>query len=353
MLTLVGAEHTEETIYSASARGVGRLPKASNLTRTERGPHVTKIWSTATVHPRDRMAYWVDEICHNCQVDCEPRRGTAFFGEAALTDLAGVLQVGQGASSAQVFSRSPRQIARGNADFLQVTVQTSGRALVSQDGGEAVLEPGDLVLTDRTRPYQFTCDDDMSQTVLIVPRPLLMRRIGSAERFTAMRIDGNSGFGGLLSPMLRNLIEQQHHIQGEMPARVAENVLDLIATALLSVGEQAPISAGMTRVRVKFWIETHLAEELSGERIASACRLSVRHLNRVFAGEGTSLMHYVWGRRLARCRRDLTDPRMCHRPIGEIALAAGFKDLSHFSRAYRARYGRTAREEREALAGAN
>jgi AraC-like DNA-binding protein len=44
-------------------------------------------------------------------------------------------------------------------------------------------------------------------------------------------------------------------------------------------------------------------------------------------------MHYAWERRLVRCRRDLTDPPMSH---GEIAIAAGFKDLSHFSHAYRA-----------------
>jgi AraC-like DNA-binding protein len=30
---------------------------------------------------------------------------------------------------------------------------------------------------------------------------------------------------------------------------------------------------------------------------------------------------------------------MRHRHIGDIAFAAGFNDLSHFSRAYRARYG--------------
>jgi transcriptional regulator GlxA family with amidase domain len=75
----------------------------------------------------------------------------------------------------------------------------------------------------------------------------------------------------------------------------------------------------------------------------------VRHLNRLFAREQTSLMHYVWERRLARCRRDLKDPLMAHRPIGDIALSAGFKDLAHFSRAYRARYGRSASEDRAAL----
>jgi transcriptional regulator GlxA family with amidase domain len=39
---------------------------------------------------------------------------------------------------------------------------------------------------------------------------------------------------------------------------------------------------------------------------------------------------------------------MRHRSISEIAMASGFKELSHFSRAYRARYGRTARDDRAA-----
>jgi AraC-like DNA-binding protein len=41
----------------------------------------------------------------------------------------------------------------------------------------------------------------------------------------------------------------------------------------------------------------------------------------------------------ACCRRDLADPALRHRPITDIAFAAGFNDLSHFSRAYRERYG--------------
>jgi transcriptional regulator GlxA family with amidase domain len=78
--------------------------------------------------------------------------------------------------------------------------------------------------------------------------------------------------------------------------------------------------------------------------------LSVRHLNRLFAREGTSLMHHVWERRLARCHTDLTDPAIRARSITEIALAAGFNDLSHFSHSYRARYGCAPRETRDAAA---
>lgn len=305
------------------------------------------VWSTAQIHPRDRAAWWIDELSTYFQLDCEPQRGTPFFGQASMSEIAGGLQIGTGAASAQIGTRSSRHIARGDDHFI-VALTPTGRVSIGQDGREALFTGGDFTLTDRTRPYYFRSDGDFSRIMVFIPREALLRRIGSAERFTGVRIDGSKGFGGLLSPMLQRLPGQLADIPADMRPRVAENVLDLIATALLSGCEDAPVSAEATHVRIKFWIETHLAEELSGEIIAAACAMSVRHLNRLFAREGTSLMHHVWERRLARCRRDLLDPKMSHRQIGEIALSAGFKDLAHFSRAYRARYGRNAREDRTA-----
>jgi AraC-like DNA-binding protein len=145
----------------------------------------------------------------------------------------------------------------------------------------------------------------------------------------------------MLSPLLRALPARLETTTAHARHRVTDNILDLIATALLSQVEHGPLSPGMTLARVKLWIETHLGEPLSAERIAAGCRLSVRHLNRLFEREETSLMHHVWERRLARSHAELCDPAMRHRYIGEIAFAAGFNDLAHFSRAYRARYGCT------------
>ena len=307
---------------------------------------MTASWSTEQVHPRDRTPYWVDQICHGCQMDCEPRGGTAFFGQATIADLAGVLQVGSGHSTDQVLRRSPQQIARGDVEFFHVAVQASGRSLVSQDGYEIILEPGDFTLLDRSRPYQYTYNGEFSQIVLMMRRDLLSPRIGSAAPFTATRIDGTKDIGGLLSPMLRQLPALVISMPDAVRERVAQNIIDLIATALLSHGSRARVSSGMTLVRVKFWIETHLSGDLSAERIAAECKVTARHLNRLFAREDTSLMQYLLERRLARCRHDLTDATMRHRTISDIAIAAGFKDLSHFSRAYRARYGWTASDDR-------
>jgi AraC-like DNA-binding protein len=306
---------------------------------------MTLVWSTTQIHPRDRRAWWVDEMCAHCQVDCEPAQDARLFGQGTIADIGGVLQIGKGATSAQVITRSSRQIARGD-DRLFITLGASGRSLVSQHGREALLADGDFALTDRTHHYQIACDADVAQTVLMLPRDLLSQRIGPVERFTSARIDGRQGFGGLLSPMLQNLPDQLAAIAEDVQPRIAENVLDLIATALLSLDGETPRSAHMTCVRAKFWIETHLTEELSAERIAAACGVSVRHLNRLFMREEASLMQHVWHRRLDRCRRALSDDRMAHRTIGEIAFAAGFRDLSHFSHAYRARFGCSPRDQR-------
>ncbi|GAA2849981.1 hypothetical protein GCM10010472_03770 [Pseudonocardia halophobica] len=46
-------------------------------------------------------------------------------------------------------------------------------------------------------------------------------------------------------------------------------------------------------------------------------------------------------------RADLLDPTQRHRTISELAFDRGFVDASHFSRAFRARFGGTAREVRK------
>ena len=305
-----------------------------------------KVWSTAEVHPRDRLAYWIQGICNTIAgVECEPRRGARFFGHICSA-TAERLQAAKYSSSAQILTRTPRKIAQRPTDLLSLGIQMSGYGLGSQDGRDTELLPGDLVLYDMTRPLRLRFDSCFTRTTLLFPRSALERHIGASEQFIGTCIDGNTGIGAMLSPMLCELPSRLDVIPNAVRARVFDNVISLIATALLAQDESAHCSIGMTLVRVKLWVEVRLQHALSAEQISVGSGLSVRHLNRLFEREGTSLMRYVWERRLARCHRDLLDPAMRRRPVGEIAFAAGFSDLSHFSRAYRVRYGCAPRESR-------
>ncbi len=72
--------------------------------------------------------------------------------------------------------------------------------------------------------------------------------------------------------------------------------------------------------------------------------LLVRYLNRLFNAEQTSLMRYVWNRRLEKCRDELVQPGTGSQRVADIAMRWGFSDMSHFSRAFKARFGISPRE---------
>jgi AraC-like DNA-binding protein len=250
------------------------------------------------------------------------------------------------AKGVQSVTRSVRQITLAPAALLHITVQLAGHAHLSQDGRDVLLSPGDFALHDTTRPFHLTFDGDVVQTVLQMPRAALLPRLGASEYFTAVRIPGDTGIGGVLAPLLAALPTHATSICPGTRERFARNLLDILETALLPHGAHGSLSAEKTLTRVKLWIEMHLGEELSAECIATSCKLSVRHLNRLFEHKGNSLMRYVWERRLARCHRDLIDPAMRRRSVGEIAFALGFNDLSHFSRTYKAHYDCSPRDAR-------
>lgn len=301
-----------------------------------------KILSTSELHPRDRLDYWVEELSRNVTaVGCEPVRGQPFFGEIR-SDMVGCIGGMTYSSVAQTFGQ------RRPAEFFTLGLQLEGHGFASGAGRDLALNPGELMLYDASRPFRLTFDGRFVRTTLRFPREALLRRLGPAEHFIGRRIDGATGVAGILSPLLRELPSRAGTIPVAARERVADILLDLIAVVLLADIGEPPRGAGMILVHAKTWIEAHLGEPLTAEQIAAACRLSARHLNRLFARDGTSLMRHVWGRRLERCHRDLSDPAMRRRSIGEIAFAAGFNDLSHFSRAYRLRYSCGPRETRRA-----
>jgi AraC-like DNA-binding protein len=78
--------------------------------------------------------------------------------------------------------------------------------------------------------------------------------------------------------------------------------------------------------------------------VAAGTGLSARYINDLFRDEQTSLIRHVWQRRLENCRKELLSPLHSGHQISEIAMRWGFNDLSHFSRAFRQRFGCAPRE---------
>ncbi len=95
-------------------------------------------------------------------------------------------------------------------------------------------------------------------------------------------------------------------------------------------------------------MEANLQEPLPTDEIARLVGVSRRQLERLFKQHLDDMpSRYYVELRLVRARRLL---RHSGQSILQIALACGFASASHFSNAYRARFGHTPRDERSARA---
>ena len=91
-------------------------------------------------------------------------------------------------------------------------------------------------------------------------------------------------------------------------------------------------------------IESRLAGDLSLSRLAGEVGLSPYHFLRVFKQVlGVTPHQWLMARRLAAAARSLTETDS---PVTEVALDAGFADLSNFNAAFRRTFGVTPTEHR-------
>jgi len=104
-------------------------------------------------------------------------------------------------------------------------------------------------------------------------------------------------------------------------------------------------------MRIKETVERNVHDaDLTPATIAAELKLSARYINQLLEAEGTSLSRYIWSRRLDRCAEQLKDPALRAHGVSQIAMNNGFNDLSHFSKAFRIKFGVAPRDYRNAQA---
>lgn len=251
---------------------------------------------------------------------------------------------------AHVVQRTPELISRTTTgDFYKVSLMLAGASLVLQDGREAPLGPGDLALYDTTRPYTLVSDEGSRTAVVMIPRALIDLTPGLVSQLTAVRIDGHSGLGAIVGPLVASLAADLGQLATPAGGRLARHVVDAITTLLigeLDVGTESLSRRALMR-RICGWIDENLGDpDLTPTAIAAAHFISTRYLQDLFQREGTTVSAWVRERRLERCRRDLTDPARADLAIASIASHWGFVEPTHFSRVFREHFGRSPREER-------
>ena len=306
-----------------------------------------KHFSTDAVLPSERISYWKDAICSTfvrLDVQCDPR--LPFHSELGIrrTPQFDLISV---AGSAQKVSRSPRHVDDDRAESLIVMLQLQGDCIATQDGREVHLPARALTFLDSRRPYELRFPAPFRQTVVKVPVGVLEHRLGSLCAYTSRPVERQSRPGRLARIAILELGREQ---RDNVAVPLANIAFDLFGLALAEAGQRAPGRPRMAAMRVQWAKAQILASlrdpELSPAQVAARQGVSLRLLQRHFAAEGPGLAEFMLEQRLLRCRDALADASQSKRSITELALSWGFNDLSHFSTAYRRRFGHPPREAR-------
>jgi AraC-like DNA-binding protein len=313
---------------------------------------MSEILTTDSVAPEHRLAYWTDMICKTyVQLECDATARGHFDGEIRSHHLPG-LGLSVLRSAAQRVQRTPREIALATDEYFIVSVQTRGHGLISQDGRDALLEPGDFAIYDSTRPYVLNFDGDFEEIVLKLRGEQLKSVVRDTEKLTATKVSGRAGAGHLMINMIRTLSDEVDTLQPASAAAVAASVINILVAGLQSLpacsGVEPSALTAYHVARFKRLVDERLRDPaLSVAAIAAELGISVGHLHRLFACEPLPPSQYVWNRRLEACGRELLEPRRGKASVAEIAFGWGFNDAAHFSRAFRGRFGCSPREWRQ------
>lgn len=314
---------------------------------------MSQRFTTDGVDARDRLDFWNHAVCDAyVRLSCDTPTGDV-VGDIRIDTLA-TLQLSRVGSTAQRVRRTPSLIAAAAEDYFLVSIQTEGAGRVTQDGRDAVLAPGDFALYDSTRPYELRFDGAFAQFVLMLPGATLRSQLRGAPDLTARRVRGSRGAGHLMIEMIRTLATDIAVLEPAAAAAVAQGVEHILVAGLSSlVAEVSEPTLRARREQIKACARARLRDPgLSVASLAAQLHTSVSTLHRAFAGEPHSLTEWIWAQRLDAVRTELCRPASRHRTIGDIALSWGFADASHFSRVFRARFGRTAREVRRTAGAA-
>ncbi|MEU7924266.1 helix-turn-helix domain-containing protein [Micromonospora sp. NPDC049107] len=322
------------------------------------------VVDTTVLPSADRFEFWYALIAQETgPVHITSARLDDFVAYAQAIDL-GRIRLASLRYPSLLATRPGGLVRRAQADIYQLTLPLTGRSTLVQDRTEtALVAASHFTLLDTARPHIARHRADkpgLATTITVqIPYAALPLPPDRVRRLLATPMSSGSGVAGLLAHHLRSIAahpEQYEPNQAEMLGGMA---LDLLAATLAQRLDIEGVLSPETRhaalrARVVAFIDRHLdSAELNPRSVAAAHHISLRSLHRLFDGEATTPAELIRAKRLERCRRDLGNPLHARQPVHLIAARWGFPDKAHFSRLFRARYGRSPQAYRAAHTAAD
>ena len=305
-------------------------------------------WSTDAVPPQQRLDYWIGAICEGfLEMDVTSPRAGGFGATLESTPL-GAIGVNRVRGTAQDVYRTRRAIAHSRSNYYYLLCKTDSPWVAVQEERSARLLPGDVVLVDSRRCYAFHLLQSADTISLELPTAWVESWVPAAGDHVARRIDGRTGWGGVLSNFAQQL-SPEIAAKPPLPSALLTDQLGGLLSLALGQGPSEPDEGGRAVLRRRVLDATrerHAEPGLTAAGVARELGISERSLHRCLADGATTFATALTGFRMQVAQRMLGDARFDRLSIAEIGCRVGLSDASHFVRQCRRHLGQTPGELR-------
>jgi AraC-like DNA-binding protein len=237
-------------------------------------------------------------------------------------------------------------LLRDGDDSIGFVVAQSGELTARHLGREIRLAPGDATMMLMGATGGVGWSENSTLFDMLIPPVEWEARGARPEDWLMQRLSGKSDAMQLLRGYIRSLQRSGLTAFGNDLTLVRRHIIDLMvlaATPHQSVGESNLRAVAAAHLHAIFnHIASHFSDpELSPSKVAQTMRISTRYLQRLLKTSGTSFTAHVTELRLQHAFALLTAQRKSDVRICDVALQAGFSDISHFNRLFRSRFGDT------------
>jgi len=250
---------------------------------------------------------------------------------------------------------TPRGAERDGGYILLVPL--TGSVRFHQSGRSGVALPDQYVLLSREAFHEVTAEDHPILLRLTIPAEDLRARLASVDDHLGRRFEVNEPMAHLMVALLERTAEIFAHRPPPSPEALANEIIGFVALAIRAEDRGATLDVRNARYRLRQrifdYIESNLGDQdMSPKSIAAANRISLSYLYSLFSDDDTTVGQFMQMKRLQRAYELLVTDSKGHLTVAEIAYRVGFKNVSHFSRAFSRHFGMAPRNARLAALGA-
>jgi AraC-like DNA-binding protein len=295
---------------------------------------------------RDRFpAYCEEMIRRYAAVDVVVRDKPRFRGVIELQRV-GAVNIGRITSTPGEYIRSSSFVRDGDDAFCVILLRNGGAVLTQFDNLQTV-KAGEGIVCDNGYFGALDFASACQLWNLKIPRSRITNLVPGLD----LRAGAKLARDPAALQLLFGYVSGAHGVDltgGGPAARLYdEHIIDLIALALGAEGDQRVLveGRGVRAARLAAILQaisTQISNpDLSATTIAAQQGITPRYVHLLLEQSGQTFTQHVLQMRLEKARELLGGDDGQDRRVADIALEAGFADLSHFNRAFRRHFGDT------------